>query len=436
VRIALLAVVLLLPATAQAGRIVDEEKVQIDLGGDVKGFFDVLFPYEHYFMPDDPVASAALDFRLKFSGDVGTWLSWEFHHSITARFRPSADSEFALTAGTRATVASEAVPLSYTAVDTPNFTLGGRVDRLSIAFHAPGFDIKIGRQPISFGTGLFFTPMDLLAPNAPQVVDREYKPGVDAVRVDGYFGATGRLTGVVGVVDGFHTEGLFVAGYGGFTVGVTDLNFLAAKIWKDLVLGAGTATSIGPVGVHADFTVTVPFDGADVCPGSTGAADPDEACPPFLRAVVGADIRTGFGMSVATELYLQTTGTADSTAYHKVASRDRFVRGELWTLGKFYWAFSVSQEILPILVVSATVILNPIDPSVFVGLSLSWSVATNADLVIGGFVALGARPDEFDPTDVDTILAVLQNGFLDVFKTRSEFGLAPSQAYAQLKFYF
>jgi hypothetical protein len=336
-------------------------------------------------------------------------------------------------------VAQEAIPLSYSLVDTPNFALDGRFDRVNISFHLPGVEVKVGRQPVSFGTGLFFTPMDLLAPNAPQVVDREYKPGVDAIRVDGFFGATGRAAGVVGVVDEFDKDGLFIAGYGGFTVRVTDLNVFAAKIQRDLVLGVGTATSIGPIGLHGDVTVTVPFGEEETCKGAVDGADEDARCPTFVRAVVGADARTGFGLGVFGELYLQTTGTSDSTAYLLVASRDRFLRGEVWTMGKFYGALSVSQEILPILFASGSVIVNFLDPSVLIGPGLSWSVASNAELAVGGFIALGKRPAELellDLFDLSTGLPVTEAQALEIIETGSEFGLAPSQAYVQLKFYF
>jgi len=438
----LLAIVALgcaVPGPAEAARVVDKEKLQIDVGGDVKGFFDAVFPYEHVIMPEDPIASAALDFRFKFSGDYSTWLSWELHHSLTSRFKPAEDTTFGLSAGTGAPVAEEAITLSYTAVDTPNFELAGRFDRLNLSFHLPGLDITIGRQPVSFGTGLFFTPMDLLAPYTPQVVDREYKPGVDAVRFDGFFGATGRLTGVVGVLDEFTLEGLFAAGYGGFTVGITDLNFFVAKIRKDLVVGMGTASSIGPVGVHADLTVTVPFEGEEECPGANPLADADEACPPFVRAVVGADVRTGFGMSLMGELYVQTAGATDRTKYLHVATRPRFAGGELWTMGTFYGGITISQEIIPIVIVNATVMTNFGDPSFLIGPGLTWSVSENADFAIGGVITIGARPEDaelIDLVDPTTFQPLPEDEVLDIVHSNSEFGLMPSQFYAQLKFYF
>ncbi|MEE2829938.1 MAG: hypothetical protein VX498_12180, partial [Myxococcota bacterium] len=159
---------------------------------------------------------------------------------------------------------------------------------------------------------------------------------------------------------------------------------------------------------------------------------------PFVRLVLGADGRTGFGMTVMGEVYIQSLGAEEPEDYLSMALSERFQRGELWTMGRFYAALTVSQEILPILQVSVVTIANILDPSALVGPSLSWSVATNADFVIGGFFALGKRPEDLELTDLvgpdglllspEQVLGTLQAG--------SEFGLLPHQGYAQFKLYF
>ena len=127
------------------------------------------------------------------------------------------------------------MPLSWTAIDAERHQLRGRTDRLSLTFRAPSLDITLGRQAISFGTGRIFTPFDLVAPFSPAVLDSQYKPGIDALRVDGYIGMSGqhqrggrllwaRARGRWGL------EELVLAGHGGFTVGVFDLTFLAGGL--------------------------------------------------------------------------------------------------------------------------------------------------------------------------------------------------------------
>ena len=44
---------LLTPSPAGAVSVVDNERISLDLGGDIKGRFFAMFPYEHLLMPDD-----------------------------------------------------------------------------------------------------------------------------------------------------------------------------------------------------------------------------------------------------------------------------------------------------------------------------------------------------------------------------------------------
>jgi hypothetical protein len=418
---------LLLPTAARAGRIVDRDELQIDLGGDLKAFFDLSFPYEHLFMPEGVQPAAALDFRLRFSGRYRSWISWEFHHSATARFASSGAQAFAASLSGASSALDS--PLSWTAHDADGFGVTGRVDRASLAFHAPGFDVRFGRQPISFGSGYFFTPLDLLSPYSPQVVDREYKPAVDAVRFDAFIGATGRITAAIGVVDHGDPDATFVIGSGGFTVGLFDLDFFAGKHYADLVLGFSTQGSAGPIGIHGDVALTVPFSGDD----PSVSAEPSS-----LRFVIGAAARTGRGTMLMAEFYAQSFGADERTGYFAAAIDPRVQRGDLWTLGHVYAALSFSQELSPVFSLSALTIINLADPSALLGPSLSWSVAGNADLVAGAFLAVGNRPPQVSllsligpdgtPLAPEDVLANVESG--------SEFGLMPHQAYLQLRLYF
>ena len=415
----LLAVAALLPARAEAGRIVDKEDLEILLGGDVKGLFDVSFPYDHLLMPDDPLGRAAVDFRLKFDGKY-RFFSWSVHHQMAAAIRtPGFGGGFG--GGSSTSAPTSPFKLHWDAVDESTFALNGRMDRLVIKFHAKHMDLAIGRQPISFGSGYFFTPMDLVAVFTPSVVDREYKPGVDAVRLDFWMGATGHLTAVAALVGDWDLEGLLVAGHGGFTVGLFDIGFFAAKVHTDAVLGFDTSGSLGPVGVRSDFTVTVPKEG-----------------DPFVRGVIGASLYWPWGLSLSGELYAQSIGTHEPDEYMDIARLDRFERGELWTMGHFYGALSANYEVMPLIHVSLAAIVNFLDPSLFLGPGFSWSVASNADLVFGGFFAIGERPEEMEVEDLldDDYMPLGADEIIDKFEPNSEFGLSPHQAYVQLKMYF
>ncbi|MDH4247001.1 MAG: hypothetical protein OEW39_04215, partial [Deltaproteobacteria bacterium] len=71
------------------------------------------------------------------------------------------------------------------------------VDRAWIRWSRAGLDGIAGRQPISFGAGRVWRPTDLFAGFSPLTLDREFKPGVDALLLRGYPGDFSALTAVV-----------------------------------------------------------------------------------------------------------------------------------------------------------------------------------------------------------------------------------------------
>lgn len=55
----------------------------------------------------------------------------------------------------------------------------GVIDRASVAYSSDNLVLKAGRQAITWGSGLFFRPSDIVAAFSPDAIDTSYKPGVD-----------------------------------------------------------------------------------------------------------------------------------------------------------------------------------------------------------------------------------------------------------------
>lgn len=323
--------------------------------------------------------------------------------------------------------APELLPLSWAPDTGPSFVFQHRVDRLVLSARLPSVTLSLGRQPISFGVGRIFTPLDLINPFNPATIDTEYKPGVDAFRTDAYLGTSTQIS-LVGAWAGAPVlgkekeeggiEDAVLAATGRTTVGVTDLLAFVGDVRAEPVFGLGTESALGPVGIHAEATLTLPQKG-----------------DPFVRAVVGADGRPTSTTTLSGEFYLQSFGADDPTEYLQIAESSRFERGEVWQMGQLYAAFVVAQEITPLVSASASVISNLRDPSALLSLNGSWSVADNADVVFGGYVGLGASPD--------TILVDFPGGVPEAPSSEtirqsvnSEFGLYPSTAFLQIRAYF
>ncbi|MCB9743868.1 MAG: hypothetical protein H6740_14805, partial [Alphaproteobacteria bacterium] len=261
-----------LVAAAAGADVYEGEVVDLDLGGDVKAFTIATFPYEHVLMAESPTGQGLADLRAKLDLRVSSWLRFTAHHAITS-FIPAPASAGGLggfaSAGAGLT-APEAVDLTWElpGEDEPRDSLyvRGRTDRLMLSLRLPHVDLTLGRQPVTFGKGMFFTPLDIVNPFSPAVIDSSYKPGVDAARADVYIGMSTQITAVAAYASDWSPDGMIYGLYGQGTIGVWDLGAFAGYVREDIVLGLATAGSAGPVGLRGEASFTLPAEDLDEDP--------------------------------------------------------------------------------------------------------------------------------------------------------------------------
>ena len=422
----------------------DEGPVQASVHGDAKSFFFASFPYDHLLFVDDPTDPTALtDPQAEPSGqglvsgrlalEAAGWDRVKLDlHGILIAGAPGGGAGgggFLQTgAGT-----PQAVDLTWEAVSGAGLDAFGRVDRATLSVALDGVDLTLGRQPVTLGRALIFTPWDLGGPISPTVVDQDYNPGGDAARVDAYVGMATQFTAIAAYgapePGDWAPGGLVVVGTGQTTVGVWDLGLMGGSVHGDTVFGGSLAGVVGPVGLHLEGTVTLPAEGA----GPDGA-DED----PFARVVAGA--MHSFGdLTLSGEAYYQGNGAAEPGAYLVQATSERYARAELWAWGQWYGAASASWQAFPRLGGTLAVIANLADPSALVAPSLSWSVSGESDLSLGAYVGLGARPDDVTlQTLVDAGLGPgsTEADVLRALPVNSEYGLIPATAFASWRAYF
>jgi hypothetical protein len=399
---------------------------RLRVGGSVKSITAASFPREDALPLAGPGASgpsgqATVIGRLAVEARPTPALRIEVHPLLVA-LAPGQAAGGALLVQT-GLGAPELVPLSWDPVDGPGLRAQLRLDRAVLRASLPGVQVAVGRQALSFGRGLFFTPLDLVNPFLPTVVDQEFKPGVDAARVDVFAGTSGQVTAAV-AYGGPGWDDAVGALQAAGTLGVWDLGLMGAVVHEDLVAGAFTHGSVGPVGLHAEGAVTRP-------PAGSGQA-------PFVRAALGADARPHGNLSVSGELYVQSLGAATAAGYLPTALDPRFARGELWLLGRWYAAGAAAWQAAPTVNVALAAVVNLHDPSALLGPTLAWSVADDAELVAGAWAGLGAGPGRvqaadlaFNPFDPAGLREMLRG-----LPVRSEMGLLPTTGFLQLRAFF
>ncbi len=303
------------------------------------------------------------------------------------------------------------------------------LDRLALKLSLPWFDLTVGRQAISFGKTYFWNPLDVFLGFDPRQFDRDYKAGVDAVRVDVPFGEAAGLT-LVGVpgrspsrdgltllpVPGRRTE---VAEAGADWYGSALLARLYANLWAwDVTLqggkvyggyqvAGGLAGELGPLEVRAEGGYFL------------AAGDPVELYPAPSHGFAVAGLGHTFDCSLSLQAEYLFHGAGDSA--DRLRGLMRVADGNALHVGAHLLGLLVSYDLHPLVKGSLAWLFSASDLSSLVQPGVVISVADEAELLAGALLCFGARP---------TGPSALQPGL------QSEFGTYPNFYYLEFKYYF
>lgn len=297
------------------------------------------------------------------------------------------------------------------------------LDQLAFKVRLSGANLTIGRQVLSWGSGRFWNPTDLLSPFAPTDIDREVRRGIDAFRASIPLAETIQLEVLVlpqlelRNVGGVLRTQVNVKGF--------DIAPSVAKYMRDSVIGLDVTGDIGPVGVHGEAAWTSAFD-----------RNPGKAPERFLRAVVGADLRPLDDLVLTGEYYYNGWGASDTSGYLGVLRSDRVLRGEVFGAGKHYVGLAASWQASELLSVAGSVIANVQDPSVLIAPAIEYWAEQSLLLRFGGYVPFGRAPDvaplqQLTPNDLLLQTDAWRNATRG-FGLRSEYGASAFGMFVQL----
>jgi hypothetical protein len=269
-------------------------------------------------------------------------------------------------------------------------TIHHRIDRFAYRHRADWGTLTIGREPVTWGNGLVFNPMDIFNPFAPTDVQRDYKQGDDLVRLSVNPAEwNGNLEWqLLAVPRRDPANGSFRAGSSSLALkahayGASgEWDFLAAIHYNEAVWGIGYAGYFGQAVWRFDLVA-----------GKTAF---DES---FLGAVVNIDYSwSALGRNVygSLEFHYNSIGESDPTAFaNNRPLLARLERGEQYTLGHAYLAANLRYELHPLLNLHTATLVNLGDPSAVFQPRLVWNPFQNLEISFGGAVSLGPRGTEF-----------------------------------------
>jgi len=292
---------------------------------------------------------------------------------------------------------------------------GHRFDRLFFDHTTEKTVLRVGRQAISWGNGLFYNPMDFFNPFDPAAIDKEYKTGDDMIYGQ-YLQQSGNDW--QGVWVGRRDPGGDVtskvsstaAKYHAF-VGELEIDALLALHFDDPVAAIGGVANAGGGVVRADIIMT--------------HTDSDD----FVSSVANYSYSwVGFGknMSGIFELYYNGFGISNGDysqanlgRHQELASR--LARGEIFTLGRNYFAAGLTIELTPLWLFNPTLFTNLNDQSGQLQLTSLHDIKQDIQLILALNLPWGEPGTEFGGIDSGVAGRPLSVG---------------ASAFAQLAWYF
>jgi hypothetical protein len=310
--------------------------------------------------------------------------------------------------------------------DEPTLTLRSDADWIYAAYTAGPMTFTVGRQPITFGRGALWRTSDRISTFALTEVDTEYKPGADALRIDITAAEQTQITALAAVGELESSDhdaevelrgSSFVAqlkqGWDGGEFGV-----VGGFVRYDAMLGVDAVFDFGAFDLYAELTATkFTADSLSRRGAVFGSPPPaaDDTDTPVFSALLGMTLRPTGSLTIQPELMYNGFGAWEPEDYFEVALSERVGIGEQNALGQLYAGWSSDYEMDPLWHLFQSFIVNPRDPSALLLLGISHSIAANAEVLLGGYVPMGHKPEPFPPV------------------ARSEYGAYPYFFFTELK---
>jgi len=271
--------------------------------------------------------------------------------------------------------------------------LAHRLDRLYIDITDSNLVLRVGRQTVSWGNGLLYSPMDFFNPFDPALVDKEYKTGDDmlygqylrqngddlqgvwVVRRDDNGKVTGKVDSIAAKYHGFGPE--------------NEYDLLVARHFDDNILAIGGAATVGGAVWRADVMLT------------------DTQTDEVLSLVTNLSYSwSGWGHNISgvLEYFYNGFGIGDgdyspAALGHKPDLVRRVLRGELFTLARHYLAGSAMVEVTPLWQLTTNLFVNLADESMLGQLVSSYNLKQDWQLQAAVSLPVGKAGSEFGGID-------------------------------------
>jgi len=269
-----------------------------------------------------------------------------------------------------------------------------RFDRASVAYTSASMVLRFGRQAITWGNGLLFTPMDIFNPFDPTAVDKEYKSGDDMFYAQ-YLLSNGDDAQAVAVVRRNPLNGEVEQNQSSLAVKYHairsrgEFDLMASQHYGQAVLGLGVSSDLAGSVWRGDLVWNETETGSEW----TAVAGVTTSWVGAGRNWTGVFeyFYNGFGLSGGSYSVAELAANPDLLA--------RLARGELFNIGRHYLGASVTMEATPLLNLTPNIFVNLEDPSAYAQFVVSYDWKQDLQLLAALSFPIGPDGSEYGGMD-------------------------------------
>ncbi len=363
-------------------------------------------------VPESPMSGVVVNrLRLNLSYMPTDTLSFAFAYDFTPRVQDPllfSQSPFAVGVAASRYRVADFDSLIYPSSEDPMGSVGiyHNLDRASLQFSTDFADFSAGRDAIAWGSARVVNPTDVVAPYTYDQLDTEDRVGVDAIRMRIPIGVMGEVDAgyIAGADFDFNKSAAFLRTQ--LNAAETDFSILLLEFQKDLLIGLDVARGIGGAGfwLETAYVLVEPFD-----------AEPDTS-ENYLRTSVGLDYSFGGETYAFIEYHFNGAGAREPENYLTNLEQPAYTRGSVYLLGTHYLAPGFTRQITPLIGFGGQLLLNLSDVSAWVAPQVSYNIAEDIHLSIGGLMSLGKRPEDEELTELQSEFGSYPNLFFSSFR--------------------
>jgi hypothetical protein len=283
--------------------------------------------------------------------------------------------------GLRGASSQTFLPLDHDFATNGDVMVSGRFDRLNARVRTSSIDLRVGRQAITWGVNTLFPSLDVFSPYLPTQIDRDYKAGVDAVRLTVSPGSHLEVEVVGAQLEDGDVEPTAAGGMVRVSAGAIDAGFMGGSFYDDIRAGAFASVSVAGTTLRAEVSRTTPGDPIDRV-----------RRPSFWRAGIGVDRQLTSTLTLSAEVAYDGFGERRAEDYPRVLTSARFQRGELPGPGQFATGGTLAWKFHPLGTLSTLAVVNLNDGSAAIMPIVYWSVNSRIDFLGGVQVLTGKSP--------------------------------------------